>query len=68
MKMALFHDLPEARVSDLSYVQKVYASADEDRATTDMLAETSLEDFAALFRETEAHEKVRGRSRGVLGV
>jgi putative hydrolase of HD superfamily len=27
--MCLFHDLPEARVGDLNYVQKQYVSADE---------------------------------------
>ncbi len=61
LKMALFHDLPEARVSDLSYVQKVYASADEERATADMLRGTSLEDFAAIFRESEARESLEAK-------
>ncbi|OGH87433.1 MAG: hypothetical protein A3J93_02780 [Candidatus Magasanikbacteria bacterium RIFOXYC2_FULL_42_28] len=61
MKMAMFHDLPEARVSDLSYVQKVYASADEERATADMLKDTSLEDFTDLFAEEQARETLEAK-------
>jgi putative hydrolase of HD superfamily len=61
LKMALFHDLPEARVSDLSYVQKVYASADEERATADMLSGTSLEDFTGLFGEEQKRETLEAK-------
>ncbi|MEK7585512.1 MAG: HD domain-containing protein [Patescibacteria group bacterium] len=45
MKMALVHDLAETRTSDFSYVQKVYVTADEDRASRDLLADTIWEDF-----------------------
>jgi|SRR5581483_7644980 len=40
MKMCLFHDLGEARASDLGYIHQKYATADEDRAIRD--AATSL--------------------------
>ncbi|UQZ88604.1 phosphohydrolase [Deltaproteobacteria bacterium Smac51] len=35
MKLALFHDLPEARTGDLNYMNKRYASVDEERAMND---------------------------------
>jgi putative hydrolase of HD superfamily len=39
VKMCLFHDLPEARIGDLNYVNKKYVKADEAGAVND-LAET----------------------------
>ncbi len=49
LKMALVHDLPESRVGDLGYVQKVYSSADEDRAAHDLFTGTAFADF---YKET----------------
>lgn len=45
IKMALVHDIAETRLSDLSYIQKVYVSEDEEKAAADMFANTSLEDY-----------------------
>ena len=36
ISMCLVHDLPEARMGDLNYVHKQYATAHEDRALSDM--------------------------------
>lgn len=36
MKMCLFHDLAEARTSDLNYVHQKYALSDEERAVSDL--------------------------------
>ena len=36
ISMALVHDIPEARIGDFNYVQKKYATADEERAVADM--------------------------------
>ena len=36
MKMCLFHDLAEARTSDLNYVHQKYAVSDEERAIKDL--------------------------------
>ncbi len=36
MKMCLFHDLGEARTSDLNYVHQKYANADEFKAINDL--------------------------------
>lgn len=54
IKMALIHDIAETRTTDLSYIQKVYVDADEDRATKDLFAKTSLNDFYKnIIREYE---------------
>ncbi len=45
IKMAMVHDIAETRVSDLSYVQKAYATADEQAAADDIFRGTSLEDL-----------------------
>ena len=36
LRMALAHDLPEARTGDLNYVNQKYVTADEERAAHDM--------------------------------
>ena len=38
LKMCLFHDLGEARTSDLNYVHQKYAEADEEKALHDLAA------------------------------
>ena len=38
LKMALFHDLAEARTGDLNYMNKRYVTMDEDRAMRDSVA------------------------------
>lgn len=38
LKLALFHDLAEARTGDLNYMNKRYVSMDEDRALADAAA------------------------------
>ncbi|MCW7752712.1 HD domain-containing protein [Desulfobotulus sp. H1] len=37
MAMCLLHDLPEARMGDLNYVQKKYVCADEKKAVRDLV-------------------------------
>lgn len=36
--MCLFHDLPEARIGDLNYVNKKYVQANEEKAIADLAA------------------------------
>jgi len=36
LRMCLFHDLPEARIGDLNYVNKKYVKADEEKAVNDL--------------------------------
>jgi putative hydrolases of HD superfamily len=45
IRMALVHDLSETRISDLSYIQKVYLKPDDKLAAKDSLSGTSLSDF-----------------------
>lgn len=62
MKMALMHDLDETRVSDLSYVQKVYVKADEDKACKDALDGTMFPDFYQdIFHEFENRESIEAK-------
>ncbi|MCC7356352.1 MAG: HD domain-containing protein [Candidatus Doudnabacteria bacterium] len=56
LKMALVHDAPETRTSDLSYVQKVYADEKEDKAAHDMFEGTSMPDFYSDILK-EYHER-----------
>lgn len=61
LRMALVHDIAEARTSDLGYIQKVYASADENRAAKDMLEGTSLTDFLPDLSDYEVRESLEAR-------
>lgn len=62
LKMALAHDLPETRVGDLGYVQKVYVTADEDRAARDLFAGTILADFYTdIIRKYEKRDSIEAK-------
>ena len=61
LKMALVHDLTETRVSDLSYVQKVYVTADEAKAANEMLAGTSVADIADVIATYERRETIEAK-------
>ncbi|MBX4187368.1 MAG: HD domain-containing protein [Candidatus Doudnabacteria bacterium] len=61
IKMALVHDAPETRVSDLSYVQKVYVKADEEKAADDMFAGTLVKDFRDVLTEYEKRESIESK-------
>ena len=56
LRMAFVHDVAETRVSDLSYVQKVYVHADEEQAAKEMFAGTSFGDYRSLLDEYERRE------------
>lgn len=52
LKMCLFHDLPEARMGDLNYVNKKYVSADEEKILREIEAKLPFGDeIACLVRE-----------------
>ncbi|MDR2200096.1 MAG: HD domain-containing protein [Deltaproteobacteria bacterium] len=44
LKLALFHDLPEARTGDLNYMNKRYVKSLEDKALADLAAALPFED------------------------
>jgi putative hydrolase of HD superfamily len=51
MQLCLFHDLPEARLGDLNYVNKKYVQANEQKAIDDLAATLP---FGADYRATLA--------------
>lgn len=55
ISMCLVHDLPEAKIGDLNYVQKKYVTADENKAVADITANlpfgSDLADLIAEFNE-----------------
>lgn len=62
LKMALVHDIAETRVSDLSYVQKVYVAADEQLATHDIFSKTSVYDFfTKILSEYEERKSIEAK-------
>lgn len=60
ISMCLVHDLPEARIGDLNYVQKKYVTADEQKAVDDATRELpfgpSLADLIEDFNENSSPE------------
>ncbi len=61
LKIALAHDIDENRVSDLSYVQKVYVKADEEAAIHDTFQGTILDDFEELLQEYQKRECIEAQ-------
>jgi len=57
LRMALFHDLAEARTGDLNYMNQKYVKADEERAAADMAEGLPFgEDIVDLFDEFRAQK------------
>ncbi len=61
IKMAMLHDVAETRVSDLSYVQKVYVKADEQRAAKDLLDSTIIENFGETLHQYELRNSIEAK-------
>jgi len=62
MKMALIHDTEETRTTDLSYIQKVYVKADDERAAKDLLEGTALVDFYQdIFKEYKERKSLEAK-------
>lgn len=62
LRMALFHDLPEARTGDLNYMNQKYAVVDEARAVEDMASGlpwgAEIVELLAEFRGQETPEAI----------
>ncbi len=57
LKMALFHDLPEARTGDLNYMNQKYTKVDEARAIADMTEGLEFGgEMTGILEEFNAHE------------
>lgn len=62
LKMALVHDLPEARTGDLHYIGKVYATTDDKKAAADMFENTSLTDLnESILHEYEERQSMEAK-------
>ncbi|RJQ70946.1 MAG: HD domain-containing protein [Desulfobacteraceae bacterium] len=60
--MTLLHDLPEARIGDLNYVQKHYVASDEVSATEDALRDLPFGfQIKALLEEFNAAESLEAQ-------
>ncbi|MGH7141755.1 MAG: HD domain-containing protein, partial [Minisyncoccia bacterium] len=63
LKMALIHDLPEARTQDLHYIGKVYASTNDEKAAADLFAGTTFRDLNEdILHEYERRESFEARA------
>ena len=62
LRMALMHDLPEARTSDLNYMNQKYVQVDEERASADMINglpfADELDDLLEEYREEKTRESI----------
>lgn len=59
MTMCLLHDLPEARIGDINYVQKQYVTADETAALADQVRGLFFGDaMSAVIEEFNAGESM----------
>lgn len=59
MKMCLFHDLAEARTSDLNYVHQKYAASDEESAVTDLTNTIPFgEDMLTTLKEFQKRDSI----------
>jgi putative hydrolase of HD superfamily len=62
IKMCLFHDLPEARIGDMNYVNKKYVTVDEGKAIRELTESLSfggdIHDILKEFNEKKTKESM----------
>jgi len=62
LTLCLFHDLPEARIGDMNYVQKRYVQTDEKSALADALTDLPFRaEVEALLAEFNAGDTLEAR-------
>ncbi len=62
IRMALIHDIEETRTTDLSYIQKVYVTPDDESAANDLFGGTSLYDFYKdVFKEYKDRKSIEAK-------
>ena len=70
--MCIVHDLPEARIGDLNYVQKQYVKADENKAVEHMIKDlpfgSSLAELLAEFNKATSVEAKLARDADQLAL
>jgi putative hydrolase of HD superfamily len=62
LKMAMMHDIAESRTGDADYIGRQYVERHEDKALSDMLADTALKaEFLKLHKEYEARQSIESK-------
>lgn len=62
ISLALVHDLPEARIGDLNYFQRLYVTADENAAVADMVKDLPFSaSLSGLIEEFNAQHTLESR-------
>ena len=62
LKMSLFHDFAEARVSDLNYVHQKYTERHEDKAVEDMVSTVPFgDDIKEILDEYEERQSIESK-------
>lgn len=62
VKMALLHDLPESRCTDVDHIQRQYVKRDEELAIKDMFEETVLKNEAEqLLKEYKERKTIEAK-------
>ncbi|SDZ73612.1 metal dependent phosphohydrolase [Desulfuromusa kysingii] len=62
LQLCLFHDLPEARMGDLNYVNKKYVIANEDKAVEDLARQLPFgDDYRDTLHEYNAKESLESQ-------
>ena len=61
MKMALVHDLDESRSVDVDYVSRQFAERKSEKAISETLKGSSLEEFIEVWKEYSAKESIEAK-------
>ncbi|WP_321367283.1 HD domain-containing protein [uncultured Desulfuromusa sp.] len=62
LQLCLFHDVPEARMGDLNYVNKKYVTANETKAVEDLARQLPFgDDYRATLHEYNAKESLEAQ-------
>ena len=61
IKIALTHDLEESRTGDVNYLSRQFVKRYSDEAISEMLKETSLEEFKSLWREYKEQQSIESK-------
>ena len=62
LQLCLFHDVPEARMGDLNYVNKKYVTANEIKAVEDLARQLPFgDDYRATLHEYNAKESLEAQ-------
>jgi len=70
LQMCMFHDLAEARTSDLNYVQQKYVKSDENKALSDLFQTLSfgnkIKEIIEEYEERKTKEAILAKDADIL--